>query len=63
MGPGKPEGSEIKLVDEDFDEADRIVRRHIIIEAVGQERALTTILTSDEAGHPYLLRSATTLAD
>lgn len=50
---------EIKFVDDDLDEARRVICRYVIIEAVRQERALTTILTCDEAGHPNPLRSAT----
>ena len=41
----------VEFVNEDIDEADRIVFRHIVFQAVGQQRRLPPILALDKALH------------
>jgi hypothetical protein len=48
------EAAEIELVDERLDEANRIIRRDIVVQAVRKKRDLPTILAYNEALHPDL---------
>jgi len=45
---------QIELIDEHFDEANRIVAGDIVVQAIGKQRDLLTVLTCDEALHPDL---------
>ena len=47
----KAQRFQVEFVNEDIDDADRIVFRHIVFEAVGQQRRLPPILTLDKALH------------
>ena len=42
----------VEFVNEDIDDADRIVFRHIVFQAVGQQRRLPPILALNEPRHP-----------
>ncbi len=50
--PGKAHGAEVEFVDEDFDDPDRIVLRHVIIQALGKQCRLPAILALDKSLHP-----------
>ena len=42
----------VEFVNEDIDDAERIVFRHIVFQAVGQQRRLPSILALNEPHHP-----------
>ena len=52
---------QVKLIDEDFDKTNRIVRSNRVIETVRNERDLLTTLACDEALNPNLIRSGFTI--
>ena len=43
---------QIEFVDENIDDADRIVLRHVAVQAVGKQCRLPAILALDETLHP-----------
>lgn len=57
------ECAQIELIDEHFDETNRVVRGDLVVEAVGKERDLLMILACDEPLYPDLPRSEFTLPD
>ncbi len=51
---GKAQGSQIQLVNESLNDADRIVWRNIVVQTRGQQHRLPAILTFNETLHPAL---------
>ncbi|KQP29660.1 hypothetical protein ASF49_16000 [Methylobacterium sp. Leaf104] len=51
-GAREAERCQIELIDEPFDEANRIVGGDRIVQAIGKQRDLLTVLTCDGALHP-----------
>ena len=49
---GKTQDAEVEFVDENIDDADRIVRRHVVVQALGKQCRLPAILALDETLHP-----------
>jgi hypothetical protein len=47
----KAQRFQVQFVNEDIDDADRIVFRHIIVEKLGEQNALPSVLTLDKALH------------
>jgi hypothetical protein len=47
----KAKRHQIQLVDEGIDNADRIVRSHIVVEAIGEKSRLPAILTFNETAY------------
>ena len=48
----KAQRFQVEFVNEDIDDADRIVFRHIVFQAVWQQRRLPPILALNEPLHP-----------
>jgi hypothetical protein len=51
---GKAQGRKVKLVNENVNDADRIVLRHIVFQAIRKQRRLPAILALHETLHPDL---------
>ena len=49
---GKAQRFQVEFVNEDIDDADRIVLRHVVVQAVGKQCRLLAILALDETLHP-----------
>ena len=47
----EPQRPQVQLVDEHVDHPDRVLLRHVVIQELGKQDALTAILTLDEALH------------
>jgi hypothetical protein len=48
---------QIELIDEDVDDADRVVFTDVVIQAFGEQRALRPILTFDKSLHRTALET------
>lgn len=57
----KPHQTQIQLVNEGFYDANRIVRSHIIIEALRHQNDLASILPDDEPLHAVSLQKRVAL--
>ncbi len=51
---GKPHGDQIEFVDEDLDDADRIVLSNVVVQTIGKQCRLPAILALDETLRPDL---------
>ena len=49
---------QIKFVDEDIDNPDRIILGHKVVETIGKQRLLPAICTLNEAAHTHLLKTS-----
>ncbi len=49
--PLEPQRPELQIVDEHIDHPDRVLFRHVVIETLRKQDALTAILTLDKAPH------------
>ena len=47
----KAQRVQVEFVNEDIDDADRIVFRHVVVKELGEQNALPAVLTLDEALH------------
>src|SRR5881392_2507699 len=47
----EPETAQVKLIDENIDDTDRIIGANVIIEMLGEQRTLFAILAFDKALH------------
>src|ERR1700752_1175563 len=50
---------QIQFVDKRFNNPDRVVLRHVVIQAVGQQRSLPPVLAFHETFHPAIPNSRT----
>ena len=57
---GKAQGREVQFVDESLDDANRIVLRHIVVQAIRKQCRLPPVLTLNETLHPDPRRSGIT---
>ncbi len=53
----KTQGAQVEFVNENIDDADRIVLCHIVFQTLGEQCRLPPILTFNETLHPDLHRS------
>jgi hypothetical protein len=49
---GKTQDCQVQLVNENIDDADRIVLRHIVFQAVGEQCRLPPVFPLNETLHP-----------
>ena len=48
----KAQGSQVQFVNENIDDTDRIVLRHVVFQGIGEQCRLSPILTLNETLHP-----------
>ena len=51
LAPSKPSSAQIELVDEDVDHPNRVVLGDVVVQALGQQRDLASVLALDESLH------------
>src|SRR3984957_17086569 len=63
MNTGKAKSTKIKLIDEYFDDPNRIVLGDVIVQRLGQQKRLSAVFTFDETTHRQPSKIKPILAD